>query len=280
MPLDQLTCGEPTALGDIGGTGWTQISLSFPDDAATRRRSRLAVAHLLDELGGSGAHDGWWFMNKPPGWRLRIHDAQQPAVVRELDRLHDNGTITAWTRTIYEPETTAFGGTQAMTLVHDLFCADTHGVLTHQQARTPRLGARETSLMLLGALTRAARLDSFETGDVFAKVAAMRPPTTASTTDLQNLADQAGRLLRIPTDSESPLLAPDGPAPHLRAWANAFATSGKQLADLADTGRHGRGLRSVLAQTVIFHWNRLALPARSQATLAAAVVQATPPGAD
>ncbi|GAB3162156.1 hypothetical protein GCM10027059_14200 [Myceligenerans halotolerans] len=278
--VDAFATAGLAALGDVAGTRWTQISLAFPDDPTSHRESRLAVAHVLDDLGDTGAHHGWWFMNKPPGWRIRTHNANEPAVVHELDRLHANGTITAWTRTIYEPETTAFGGTQAMAVVHDLFRADSHGVLAHQQARAPGLGAREASLVLLGALTRAARLDSFETGDVFAKVAAMRPPVTTSNTDIQSLADQAKPLLRIPTDATSPLLAPDGPAPHLRAWADAFTTSGKQLVDLADGGRLDRGLRSVLAQTVIFHWNRLALPAPSQATLATAIVQASLPRAD
>jgi thiopeptide-type bacteriocin biosynthesis protein len=53
-------------------------------------------------------------------------------------------------------------------------------------------------------------------------------------------------------------------------WMRAFSDVGNRLACAADRGGLTRGLRAVLAHVVIFHWNRLGLPATSQGILASA----------
>ena len=54
-----------------------------------------------------------------------------------------------------------------MTVVHDLFCADSRGALRYAVQQTPQLGRRELSLLLIRALQQHAGLDWFEAGDVF-----------------------------------------------------------------------------------------------------------------
>ena len=63
-------------------------------------------------------------------------------------------------------------------------------------------------------------------------------------------------------------------------WHTAFQHAGTTLSHLRETGRLTRGLRTVLALHVIFHWNRLGLPTSSQSVLARAAVEAimNPPG--
>jgi thiopeptide-type bacteriocin biosynthesis protein len=53
-------------------------------------------------------------------------------------------------------------------------------------------------------------------------------------------------------------------------WHTAFENAGTNLRLLRETGNLTRGLRTVIALHVIFHWNRIGLPASTQATLAQA----------
>lgn len=80
---------------------------------------------------------------------------------------------------IYEPESWAFGGTDGMAIAHDVFCADSPAAL----AGTGTPGGRERAILLISAMTRAVGLDPFETGDVWARLAALRPPAGAPAPD-------------------------------------------------------------------------------------------------
>ncbi|GAA4720434.1 thiopeptide-type bacteriocin biosynthesis domain-containing protein [Promicromonospora umidemergens] len=268
--VDAYTTAGLAALTPSGDSRWTQANISLPSDAA-----RDEVARALDDLGQDGAHLGWWFLNKPPGWRIRLLDADRAALARSLDVLRADGVIAEWTWSVYEPETTAFGGAAAAICVHDLFCADTRGVLAHR-AGPKGLGSRETSVLALAGLARGARLDMFETGDMFAKVAALRPPVPVERAEeVRHLAEALRpHLLAHPDPAELALIVGD----HLELWMTAFQAAGSQLADLASTGHLQRGLRSVLAQVVIFHWNRLDLSVGAQTALAGAAVHALLPG--
>jgi thiopeptide-type bacteriocin biosynthesis protein len=61
-----------------------------------------------------------------------------------------------------------------------------------------------------------------------------------------------------------------GPLAFATDWANAFRHAGQALGASSRAGRLQRGLRQVLAYHVIFHWNRLGLPLRTQSILATA----------
>ncbi|QKG20105.1 hypothetical protein ACTIVE_1741 [Actinomadura verrucosospora] len=95
-----------------------------------------------------------------------------------MHRLNLDGVITTWRHSLYEPEYAAFGGATAMAIAHDLFCADSRGVLEYVRTPAPGIGRRELSIILLHALLRGAGLDWFERGDVFHRVAQLRttPP--------------------------------------------------------------------------------------------------------
>jgi len=73
------------------------------------------------------------------------------------------------------------------------------------------------------------------------------------------------------------LFTEDGPLATTADWRCAFEEAGKHFADAASSGALTRGLRAVLAQVVIFHWNRLGLSAATQALLADAAARACIP---
>jgi thiopeptide-type bacteriocin biosynthesis protein len=243
-----------------------------------RQPPELALATVigprLDSLTASRAPGGWWYVNKPPGWRIRLRNIH-PALASEFfDDLAAAGAITAWSAAPYEPETAAFGGTTGMDIAHDLFCADTSGILAYLRRDHPPLGRREVSVLLISAMLTGAELDWHERGDVFARVAAMRPgPAPGTAEQAVQLAGQLRTLLAMPTAA---YFSGDGGT--ATQWHEGFTHAGRRLADASTRGTLSRGLRAVLAHAIIFHWNRLRLPASAQAILARAATSACLPG--
>lgn len=222
--VDAFTTAGLAALTTRADSRWTQVNL------ATATSSTLGdVAQVLDTLRQDLAHRGWWFMNKPPGWRVRLLDADRTTLSRTLHALRTEDVITGWTWSIYEPEETAFGGGAATTRIHDLFCADTRGILAHLSS-PGGLGTKEASILALATLARGARLDMFETADLFGKVASLRPPVPADRADeVRHLAQTLRpHLLTHPDPTALTPVAGD----YLEDWLGAFDTAGSQLADL------------------------------------------------
>lgn len=247
---------------------WQQHNVTFTD-RETRTRAiteRLGPALLAAE--DAGQIDGWWFMNKQP-WPLRYRAPQaSPLVQSALNDLVDDGTAKTWLPGIYEPESAAFGGTLSMEGAHDLFHQDSRHLLTYQQSSGPgpgQLGGREITVLLLSTLMRAANLDWFEQGDVWAKAAALRPPPTALNPDRATaLITAMRRLMTVDTHS---LHGPEGPLDGHAEWLSAFERTGTTLAYLNTTGRLTRGVRAVIAHHVIFHANRAGIAPDEQSVL-------------
>jgi thiopeptide-type bacteriocin biosynthesis protein len=257
---------------------WYQVRVQFSDWTAAETAGAATLGPVLDRLYGEGAAAGWWFLRKHPCWRLRLVGADTVAVDRVLDELADTGVIERWWPTVYEPETAAFGGPGGMDTVHDLFCADSAGVLDYLRQEAPGLGRRELSILLLSGMMRAAGLDTFEYGDVFDRVARLRPaPTGADAVRTGRLADNLRVLLSIPDLADSELFTPGGPAAHAAPWLAAVRAAGEQLGHDAGSGRLDRGLRAIFSHVVIFHWNRFGLSATSQGILAHAATTALLP---
>jgi thiopeptide-type bacteriocin biosynthesis protein len=266
------------ALAQRADEPWYQLRVQFPDwDTAERAAHHLGPA--LERLEQTGALTGWWFLRKHPCWRLRLRDADRTAVHQALGRLTAAGAIVRWWPTVYEPETAAFGGPAGIGIAHDLFCADSHAVLRYLDERQPGVPRRELSLLLIGALLHTAGLDWFERGDVFARVASLRPPPTGVDGDerITALTGNVRALLAAPPDPHGELFGPGGPTAAAAAWLNAFTDAGRRLGDAATGGLLDRGLRAIITHLVIFHWNRLGLSATTQGLLAHAATTALLP---
>ncbi|MEV6986494.1 methyltransferase, FxLD system [Sphaerisporangium sp. NPDC051017] len=228
--------------------GWWHATVSFPE---TTGMTTTAATTLALALAGQRFH----FLRKQGKLRLRT---KQPADGL-LDQLVTDKLITGWAGGIYEPETDAFGGPDGMAIAHDLFCADSPAAL----AETGSTRARERCILLLSAMHRAAGLDPFEIGDVWAKVARLRPPITPPGPATRTAAITAMRRL-INADATHRESAEPG-------WAErvaAFHDAGRHLARLATAGHLTRGLRAVLAHHVIFAFNRTAIGVADQTAAA------------
>ncbi|MER5821451.1 methyltransferase, FxLD system [Streptomyces mirabilis] len=247
---------------------WPQRVLTF---TAWDQAETTAAQHLLPLLAANNAELAHWsFLRKFPTWRLRYRPAGPAAAKRldlALDELVSAGVLASWKPQIYEPEETVFGGPAAMAAAHLHFHEDSRHILEHlarQQSGTPDpLGRRELAVLMLSVAMRAAGLDWYEQGDVWAKVAAER---AGGTTASDRVRAALQRLMTVDVGPSSSL-ARDGRLETLTDWINAFDALGRRLADLHHGGELQRGLRAVLAHHAIFHFNRLGLRREEQHTL-------------
>ncbi|MCC2276171.1 thiopeptide-type bacteriocin biosynthesis protein [Streptomyces sp. ET3-23] len=251
---------------------WLQLNLQFTNWASAEQTAANHVVPLLDRAQADDIATRWWFIRKHPCWRLRLrphsHDAEN-SIAAAFDDLTASGHLHRWWRGVYEPETAAFGDAEGMRVAHELFHADSRAVLNlHRLGETP-IGRRELSLLLCGTLMRAAAVEWYEQGDVWHRVARMRPlPDDVPADRLEELADGLRHLMLADTAPDGPLVGKNGPLAFAADWAGAFREAGAALGKAARAGTLNRGLRHVLAYHVIFHWNRLGLPARKQSILA------------
>jgi protein-L-isoaspartate(D-aspartate) O-methyltransferase len=243
---------------------WQQHDITFADRKSAQSAIVERIAPVLLAAERDGQLTGWWFMNKQP-WPLRYRaDEPSPAVEALLSDLVQNGTAVSWLPYIYEPETHAFGGPQAMDIAHDLFHKDSRHLLT-QQSAPEQLGRRETAVLLASVMMRAAGLDWFEQGDVWAKVAALRPATGLLPS--ARAAELAPAMRKLMTVDAHSVCRPNGPLAEHHEWVAAFEWAGTAIADLAGSGVLTRGLRGVIAHHVIFHANRAGLLRDDQSAL-------------
>jgi thiopeptide-type bacteriocin biosynthesis protein len=261
---------------------WRQVFIHFHDYTAAEHIGTVHIGPEMTSAETAAEIASWFFMRKSPCWRLRFLPAhgssEQDAVTfipARLDRLQDAGHIANWVETIYEPETYAFGGAAGMSLAHRLFHADSRHILTYlgnQGASTSPVRGdqrRELSVLLCSILMRSAGQDWYEQGDIWARVAEIRPdPPNTPSDRLSNLEAGLRRLMTVDASPTSPLLQERGSLAFLAEWATAFAESGQTLGHLGRNGTLTRGVRAVLAHHVIFHWNRLGLPSTTQSLLA------------
>lgn len=252
---------------------WHQVNVAFPDWASAEGTAVDHLAPLLDTAETDGLITSWFFVRKAPCWRIRYLPRQttgeaEAYVHTRLADLRETSRIEAATSTIYEPESHAFGGAEGMNTAHRLFHLDSRHLLTYlnDTSHTPAdRRRRELSVLLCSHLLRAAGLDWYEEGDVWARVADHRQlPERIPDDRLRTLRDGLRHLMSIDTG----LLTKDTLPPTFTAWTGAFAAAGTELAVLATDGRLRRGLRAVLAHHIIFTWNRHGLPHAAQAVLA------------
>lgn len=250
---------------------WWQLYVEFTDwDNA----EHVVADHLLPVLTRLEGEEGlaWWFIRKHPCWRLRLRvreHAARSVVVAVLDELAAEGRIRRWWTGVYEPETVAFGGSAGMEAAHRLFHADSRAILGLRGRGNGALGHRETSVLLCTTLMRAAGLEWYEQGDVWDLVRRERAlPDDVPEERLRVMAVDMRALLLADIDPSGSLFGPGGAAESAAHWAEGFRGMGITLGTTARAGRLERGLRRVLAYHVIFHWNRMGIPARTQAALA------------
>ncbi|MFD3580978.1 thiopeptide-type bacteriocin biosynthesis protein [Streptomyces sp. NPDC058683] len=262
--------GQQALAHQAGSPAWRQLYIQFTDWGKAEQIAADHIAPVLDLAQQDGLITGWWFIRKHPCWRMRLLPAfggQLPLALADmLDELTADGRVHRWWPGIYEPETAAFGGDTSMTIAHTLFHADSHAILTTAHSE---LGRRELSLLLCATLMRAAGLEWYEQGDVWHRITRERPlPSDVPAANVHTMADSLRQLLIADTSPSGPLLRSDRLLKPAADWVSAFRQAGRDLGTAAREGALDRGLREVISYHVIFHWNRIGLPARTQSVLA------------
>ncbi|WP_329060601.1 methyltransferase, FxLD system [Amycolatopsis sp. NBC_01480] len=246
-------------------TLWRQVNLWCDSWQAAERMGVHHLAPLLTEAEGNGDLTAWWYIRKRDIWRLRI----QPTETRDAATVLTQFTTTLTERAairraesaIYEAETRRFGGPAAMQAAHRLFHTDSRHILAHL-ARGGDDHRSEIGVRLATRMMLAAGQDFYEQGDVWAQVAEQRADDGSAPSPATLAAVQTLITAQADTD-DSPLTQAPG-------WATAFEDAGRTLAELAQHGQLARGLRAVLADQLLFAFNRLGIPAAHQKTLATA----------
>lgn len=253
---------------------WHQVNIEFADYPTAERAFHTYLLPFLH----TGPVGAWWFVRKYPCWRLRIQPGPnariEDAVAHVTEVLNSTlpgGVTKRWWPSSYEPETVAFGGPDGMTLAHNVFHADSIGVLDYHQHTTDNagglLGAKETSLLITTLFLRAAELEWGEQGDVWGQVEARRPLHEDIAPD--QVSAMVGTMRRLLTLDATLALA-DGPLTPLRTWVTGMERGGRALAKAAHAGNLQLRPRGVLARHILFHWNRMGFTVRQQAIWARA----------
>lgn len=260
-------------------TQWLQVNVLKSETDTDAESTMARLGRVMHQAEKSCLITGWFFVRKSDWWRWRYFPASSRAaeavtVVNEtLNRFQREGEISRWVQVVYEPEIYAFGGFEAMDVAHSLFHRDSRGVIANSQhvhgssLSGQQGGVKELSVLLCSALLRGARQEWTEQGDVWAKVSEKRPLRNG---DLpEGVSVSTRKLMRA--DVSATLAASYG---HIRDWLSAFEVAGRDLEALYREGALSRGVRAVLAHHIIFHWNRIGLPQRTQCLLSLAASKA------
>lgn len=245
---------------------WRQTTIAFADPHTAEQ---TAIAHLAPILAEAEARSliTIWFYVRKGDWRLRYLPAADSTgaeryLTSDLERLTQRRLIHGAVAGIYEPETHAFGGPEAMDSAHQLWHHDSRLLLTGADHPARQ---RELFIMACAAMMRAAGLDWYEQGDVWARVADHRDrPDPARVAALHHA------VRRLLTVDPAGLTGPGAPMAGCHTLVQAYTTAGAALRQLNQSGHLRRGLRATLAHHVIFAWNRRGIPGLHQAAVAAA----------
>lgn len=228
------------------------------------------------------AVDDFFFMNKPPGMRLRFRPAAAGCAVNLADALHTevarwraDGLIDYVEPGVYEPESRLFGGPESMSFVHALFTVDSLIWLDYHACRAVEGEAITPAWLVSLAVLRTvfAGLDITEWEDIgvwdcIRRAAGRRlrgdevslPTYSKVAGDIRDVWSRRSQLVDELHPAVQATVARHDSALLTGAarWRSGyFCQRGAAL-----------GPRSAAAFYVIFHWNRAALSRTEQALLA------------
>jgi thiopeptide-type bacteriocin biosynthesis protein len=247
-----------------------QVGVRFRDEA---QHARFLHAELGRAVGGwldDGTIDGFFFMNKDPGCRLRFRSKEPEADFRRrltgwlAHELEDDRAI-AFEFGIYEPEVHQFGGPVGLALCHELFTLESRAVLElghlGDDGRTS-VDPVVLSLFLVNALLRRVVGDRWEQWDAW-----MHMDLTGRRVELgaERRAELMAELAEQREVLEALALEPEAlceeldevERPVLQRYLDGLDGVAGRLVEAAAAGRLCFGLREILPFWIVFHWNRM-----------------------
>ena len=247
---------------------WLQLTFTCDDWRAAEHAAVTTLGPVLTTAQGARNLASWWFVRKGPEWRVRLDSPGEGLAGRLSEELTGTGGVRAVTRTIYEPETSRFGGPDGIAAAHRLFAADSRRLLAHLASKGPGL-RRELPVILATRLLRAARQDWYEQGDCWEQMAAHRIPGGHGAAPEPEAGTVSGMLALLTAGGD----APGSPLHAQPDWSSAFEDAGRQIAVLAGRGMLAGGQRAILAQHLLFLFNRHGVSSADQRALASAAVR-------
>lgn len=264
------------------GNEWFQIGIRPREDVGRYGEICRHVACVARRLLNDSLADNFFFMNKPPGMRLRFQAAPGRSsedlaniLTGEVTRWREKGLIDSVEPGVYEPESQLFGGPRSMSFVHALFTVDSLIWLDYHaqcaiegEAISP---AWLVSLAVLRTVLASLDINGWEDLGVWSHIRALGGRRLgADQVSLPMYADVAGQMLDVWSRRNR---IDDELHPAVKAIVvgheSALITGAAQWRS-GYFCRPGASLgpRAAAAFYVIFHWNRAALSHTEQALLA------------
>lgn len=243
---------------------WLQADISLEYKGDRPIYPWLELGELITSLRTEGRFRRWFFMVKPPGLRVRFEGDELatlllPHLVAWLERASAARIIHSYRFGVYEPEIFRFGGPVGMSIAHEHFDRDCWRALLYE---TLPAEARRSLPPLLWGLAQAGGLigyslaDDSETWDVWMRLARLFP---------EELLHEPSR---FPEDELlDAALVPDsltiGRSERVQALIKTAMKDdliiAQKLLAATTAGVLMVGIRSWLATTTLFQWNRLRL---------------------
>ena len=258
---------------------WLQIGIRPRKELGRHWELCRQIASLARLLLSGSAVDNFFFMNKPPGIRLRFQTAAgrssedlADVLHREATRWREKGLIDYVEQGVYEPEAQLFGGPRSMSFVHALFTVDSLIWLDYHACRAVEDEAISPAWLVSLAVLRTVFAGLDITGwedigvwDCIRKTAGRR--LRGDKVSLPLYAEVVGEIRDVWSRRDQIV---DGLKPAVKAIVarhdRALLTGAAQWrSGYFCQGRASLGPRAAAAFYVIFHWNRAELSFTEQA---------------
>jgi thiopeptide-type bacteriocin biosynthesis protein len=240
------------------------------------------VHHLHSWIDG-GLADRFYFLHKPPGMHLRFR-AQcgrlVPQIAAFLDETAAAHGLERWHHSVYDCETSRFGGEVGMDIAHDFFTAESLLVLGYLRAYIrdeARLSRPQISLFLLLELFERLVDGRWELWDVWCKmelVDRIPPLSPRVLADARVEADRASSVVGPLLSDRIGLLETAGPVERelVKTFQPQVQRIARRLLIARDEGKLLYGLRSILPSWAVFHWNRMGFSGEEQNSICLAMI--------
>jgi thiopeptide-type bacteriocin biosynthesis protein len=268
-----LAAGTEHVRRMLASESWLQVGLAFADAEQARRfQSASLLPAAVEMMLAEGLINDFFFMNKPPGMRLRFSIANggeqaEDRIIELVTRARDAGLVEGHEFGIYDQETHQFGGAAGIDIFHQFSTHDSLAILKFRALEASgRITIDQSVLSLLAMNDLIARVaeDAWEQWDVWCEMrltGRLVDATSEVAAELRQNMEENLALLEPLVFRRDEIIA-DLTAPEMELFeaytlGNRAVASALREAGRARTLQHGP--RKILPFFIIFHWNRLGL---------------------
>jgi thiopeptide-type bacteriocin biosynthesis protein len=252
---------------------WRQLGVSFRPTKGAVPRFREALRRAVVRWQARGVIGRFFFMNKPPGMRLRFELTGPTSTGADALRivktwLVARPEVSRIEPSLYLAEAYQFGGLAGSHVAHDFHADDSLRALevAHREARGVASASTEIlSLLVVCDLVRRMTDDAWEAWDVWKRMEITGRRPKVSRADAKAMVDLVRPFVLHPGSVLPELAAADR-----RLVTAAYETNercAKSMRRLAADGKLLFHLRDILPFWIVFHWNRWGIDAQTALTL-------------